>query len=954
MSFFITIIVAILVLIFILLISNKKIRKIAFRNLFRKKAQTILIILGSMIGTAMITGSLGINDSMSLFLYSQIKNDLGPIDEIIYKGNQDKYSSFQKGIVDGFCQEAQSNLFIDGCLNTYYMEGSLSFTSTRIKNPLTDISVKIIAFDFSNLNFFDIQNKNANKFIISQNLKEKIASVGNGELFLSEQANSLFDIGKPKFKITEYVTTDNIPRLNAISSNFEGNYTMFIDIDEFYQFFPEKENDINLMMISNTGDWLKGNTMTKNVISFFKKSDLSSLGYQMYAVKLDSLQKVGNANIGYLFLFLSVFSIISGIFLMISTYSMMAKEREIEIGMLRAVGYFKADIGKMFFLEGIFYSVLSTCFGIFAGIFLTKFILSRITGFVLKISNRFLNAIGSNFLSMNEIPDFEFYISNQNIIVSFLIGIFISLIIIFFYSKKISKTGIVNAIRGNETYFSAKHRQQLFTRILLILISLFIVFQGIDNGDLLFSSLGFIILFIGIALNQLKKKKFLFNLILISTIVITIFLEVDVFSNAEYALIIVMMKPFILLISLPILLLRNLEVLRSLFSSRFFSKLTDPFITKIAFAYPKKEKGKTRLIVTIYSLVLFIIVIVTVIPHSQMIGIKKSSETLFWGYDAFIPDFLNSNKNYKEDIKNKAFTNDIQEITGFIIETSSGTQRAFLIPQNFNFPYQQGKWYPASDSNTLTEAIDKLKENKRAYIVISGRENETTETGSKQIQLSDNFIKLGTFFFDNITFFQGILLTDETQIQTEDFSQYDLIKFSGKTDEEINKNKEEFRIYSEKNGLFAITNDDVIEISAIAIQGMIKILNAFLYFGMIIGIMGISITMYRAFYDRKKTIGMLKALGFTKRQIFLSFLTETTIIVVIGLFIGITSGIISGEQINTVFSQLGAPGGEKLYVPWGNLIMVSVTFYIASIISVLIPSYNASKINPAEALKTLE
>jgi len=99
---------------------------------------------------------------------------------------------------------------------------------------------------------------------------------------------------------------------------------------------------------------------------------------------------------------------------------------------------------------------------------------------------------------------------------------------------------------------------------------------------------------------------------------------------------------------------------------------------------------------------------------------------------------------------------------------------------------------------------------------------------------------------------------------------------------------------------------------------------------------------------------MLKALGFTKRQIFLSFLTETTIIVVIGLFIGITSGIISGEQINTVFSQLGAPGGEKLYVPWGNLIMVSVTFYIASIISVLIPSYNASKINPAEALKTLE
>ncbi|MEA1884941.1 MAG: hypothetical protein U9N62_10545, partial [Thermotogota bacterium] len=180
MSFFITMIVVVLIFVCIVLISNKKVRKISFRNLFRKKTQTILIILGSMIGTAMITGSLGINDSMSLFLYSQIKNDLGPIDEIIYKGNQDQYSSFKKELGNEFCQDTQSSLFIDGCLKAYYIEGSLSFTSTPIKNPLTDISVKIIAFDFANLNFFDIHNKNANKFIISQNLMEKIASVGNG------------------------------------------------------------------------------------------------------------------------------------------------------------------------------------------------------------------------------------------------------------------------------------------------------------------------------------------------------------------------------------------------------------------------------------------------------------------------------------------------------------------------------------------------------------------------------------------------------------------------------------------------------------------------------------------------------------------------------------------------------------------------------------------------------
>src|SRR6056297_169928 len=173
-------IVTLLIFVFIVLLSNKKVRKISFRNLFRKKTQTVLIILGSMIGTAMITGSLGINDSMSHFLYSQIRNDLGPIDEIIFKGNQDQFLSFKNDVGEEFCQDAQSNLFIDGCLNAYYMKGNLSFTSARIKNPLTDLSVKIIAFDFSNLSFFGIQNSNDIKIILSQSLKEKVMTSGKG------------------------------------------------------------------------------------------------------------------------------------------------------------------------------------------------------------------------------------------------------------------------------------------------------------------------------------------------------------------------------------------------------------------------------------------------------------------------------------------------------------------------------------------------------------------------------------------------------------------------------------------------------------------------------------------------------------------------------------------------------------------------------------------------------
>ena len=891
---------------------------------------------------------------MSLFLYSQIKSELGPVDEIIYDGNQENLLPFKKEIGDKLCQDTKSNLSIDGCINAYFMNGILSFNSTPIKNPLTDLSIRIVAFDFSQLSFFDIKNTNNIKFIIPESLTEKLSANVNNNLYISEQTDSLFNIGKPKFQIREFLINSNLPKLNTFSIGFDSNYTVFMDIHEFYKYYPEKENKTNIIMISNTGDWLKGNTLTSYVVSFIKNSDFFSSGFKVDSVKLESLQQAGNANIGYLFLFLSTFSIISGIFLMISTYSMMAKERETELGMLRAIGYSESDIRKMFFLEGIFYTVLSTSFGLFAGIFLTKFILSRITGFVFNLSNKFLNAIGSNFLTMNEIPDFEFYISNQNLFFAFSMGILISLMIILFYSKRISKIGIVNAIRGMDFQNKKELHSHLLLRILLTLSSVMIILTGINSSQILFTSIGFLILIFGLALKKLNNHALLFNLMLLILLIFTIFLDVDVFSNGYFVLIVVLIKPLILLSVLPVLILKNLGLLKLLFLKKPLSVIFDPFITKIGFAYPKNEKNRNRLIISVYSLVVFIIVIVTVIPHSQMIGIRKSQNTLFWGYDAFIPDFLNSNKTYKTDLTKTKFTKDIQAVIGFNIKTLEGQQRAFLITQNFQFYNPQGKWYSTSEYNTIDEAVNHLKENKKAYIVISGREDASNSSGSKQIQVTGNYNKLGTYFFENITFFQGILLTDETKLQGNDINQYDLIKLSGNNVEEIQKSKDEFRTFTENNGVFTITNDDVIEISEIAIQGMIKILNAFLYFGMIIGIMGISITMYRAFYDRRKTIGMLKAIGFNKRQIFFAFLIETSIIVITGLFIGIASGIISGEQVNSIFSQLGAPGGNFLYIPWLDIIIICTSFYIASIISVLIPSYNAAKIKPAEALKTLE
>jgi putative ABC transport system permease protein len=183
---------------------------------------------------------------------------------------------------------------------------------------------------------------------------------------------------------------------------------------------------------------------------------------------------------------------------------------------------------------------------------------------------------------------------------------------------------------------------------------------------------------------------------------------------------------------------------------------------------------------------------------------------------------------------------------------------------------------------------------------------------------------------------------------------YMFVRVKGDSLSEITSNKELFRKYTEDNNLLAITDDDVIEITQVAITGMIQILNGFLYFGMIIGIIGIAITMYRALLERKRVVGMLKAIGFTGKEIFYTFVFETSIIVIIGLIIGIVSGLITSSMVNSLFAGIGAPGGNNLFIPWIDLTITVLLFYFISLVATFIPSFQASKLSPAEALKYYE
>ncbi|GKS60763.1 hypothetical protein YTPLAS21_02210 [Candidatus Nitrosocosmicus sp.] len=120
---------------------------------------------------------------------------------------------------------------------------------------------------------------------------------------------------------------------------------------------------------------------------------------------------------------------------------------------------------------------------------------------------------------------------------------------------------------------------------------------------------------------------------------------------------------------------------------------------------------------------------------------------------------------------------------------------------------------------------------------------------------------------------------------------------------------------------------------------------------LIVGSIGIIITIYTSVVERTREIGILKALGGTNRVILGMFLTESIFLGIIGAFFGIIFGFIGAYLLlNGFLYFLNLPLSIH---PVFNIIEISkigIVVILLSIFSGLYPAYKGSKISPVNAL----
>jgi len=118
--------------------------------------------------------------------------------------------------------------------------------------------------------------------------------------------------------------------------------------------------------------------------------------------------------------------------------------------------------------------------------------------------------------------------------------------------------------------------------------------------------------------------------------------------------------------------------------------------------------------------------------------------------------------------------------------------------------------------------------------------------------------------------------------------------------------------------------------------------------------------------DKRSSIASLIAMGFERSNIFYIFIALGISFGMIGLVIGISLSMVISENLSMIVTSIEEVASVRLYQPeiyylaeipsvidWGEVITIGIFTTILSVLSSLIPAYNATKTDPAVLMKNI-
>lgn len=924
------------------------VRRIGLRNVSRRLQEAALVIGGSMLATALITASMVIGDSFESSIREIAASQLGPTDEIVALDDLETATSAAR--VLNAQSEATSGGSIDGALGVIRTEVSAG-SEFAIEPRLIMLELDVV--DAANFGGDPAStglggqttNLSPGEVIINRSTANDLRIAAGDEL------NVFVNGADYPFVVVEVVPSAGLAGLGDIvagtgaleESMLSVPGTTLANIAATLEPIAQP-----LLLVSNAGDVYSGAEQTDAAT----EAIAAVLGpdVDIDDAKRDLLDDAAAEGTETTQIFGTVggFSVIAGILLVVNLFVMLAGERKTELGTMRALGVRRGTIVRAFALEGAVYGIVAAALGSLAGIAVGA-------GVVAYASNSF-EAIDGLTLNTS--------VSILSLVSGAVIGLAISQLTVVVTSLRMTRLNIVRALKDlPEPRPEPRKTRNLVVGLAGLGVSagLWSIASSSQLGAMLIPSLA------AVCLIPVLARFLPARIAGIVGCVTGMAWSASVFGLMSET----MLDPAVAVFLLQGVLLVGFGATVVALLDRTWLRVADRVsgggvAARLGLAHPLARPMRSVMLVSMFALVLFTVTfmgIVNAVFNSQG---SEMAQRAGGDYDVLV--LANPAAGFSEDelVATDGIGGASLVVHGSLVvgtETNDDNESATEGERNISFvspgfaevtpPAAVARQAQFATSEAAWDAVLGAKPGDAELFVMadsdggyspgdqvtvrdsSGQGFEATVAGLNELSwmvgaefyASSSLVDLAPGFEPEQTRFY--LQTNGSETAT-DFAA-------------------EFMAKNPERGVYA---ESFVALAEEALSGQstfLTMLQGYLILGLVIGVVGLSVVLIRAVRERRRQIGMMRAIGIPASQVRRMFLVEAFFVGAQGVVLGLGLGMLSSWQILANSAAFERDLGFNVPVLW--LLGLGIAALALSMLAGIGPAMRAGKEQPAEALR---
>jgi putative ABC transport system permease protein len=938
-------------------------RRLALRQLNRRRAEAALVVAGSVLGTAIIVGSLVVGDTLDFSFKQGAYQTLGVVDEVVSSPDpaQGREAARRLAAVAG-------DPAIDGLL-TVRRHGAAAVKGAKGEPRATLLELDLGA---------------AARF---EGPGSPLAgpAPGPGRVVLSDTLAGALD-ARPGDRVTFYLDGRPVPLevarvVPARGLAGFGDHGAFVDPGTVPAAAggPAGAGPETLTLVSNAGG-VEGGAAATDQVTDKLQAALGPLARQGTAVAtpkrelLDQAEAVG-AEFGALFLFIGSFAIIAGVMLLVNVFVMLAEERKAELGMLRAVGMRRGRLVRGFVIEGTVYALVASALGVAAGLGVGRA--------VVAVTAR----IFEGFASEGD-PGLVFTVTPTSLINGFAAGFLIGFLTVALTSLRISRVNIIAAIRDlpPEAGRRLKRRWVLASTLAAAGFGAAAVVAIADSqgvGTYLYPTLA--VAALCPLLVRLAPRRAVYtgaSLAVLGWGLLANTVRPELFDDGSTATFVVL--GVVLTFSAVLLVSQNQELLLRLGRPLLARPSAAGLSARLAVAYPVARRFRTGATLSMYGLVVFTLVLISVLGSVIDSGVDGAVAEASGGY-ALRVDYHPSATGgdpagqlaggrfagrvagvaplEQAEARVSGVPGAPKPVPATVVGATPALAGHGLFPLDDRLDRLGGDdravWRAALADPRYVILDQYLGQDEGGMGAVTYRPGDTltvTDPGTgRQERKTIAGILADSTAFAGVDGHAGPgrpLVMAAAGLR-EQFgararpSAALLALAPGTSDRDLAADLQgEFL----PQGLVATRLRYLVERDFAANRSFFQLLQGFLALGLVVGVAGLGVVMIRAVRERRRTIGVLRALGFPARVVRRAFLLESSFVALEGILLGTALSIVTSYLLFRNDSDLQATG-VPFPIPWMSIGLLVAATAAASLAATTWPAGKAARIRPAVALR---